>query len=87
MQLQNAIILKATNSVSVCSVVGVHAGIAAVEVEVARIGAINLTAPIVAVGPDIVERTIAVAFFKIKNHPLTSASSAQVAVVKKILPP
>ena len=85
MQLQNAIILKATNSVSVCSVVGVHAGIAAVEV--ARIGAINLTAPIVAVGPDIVERTIAVAFFKIKNHPLTSASSAQVAVVKKILPP
>ena len=41
-------ILKATNSVSVCSVVGVHVGIAAIEVEVARIGAANRTAPIVA---------------------------------------
>jgi hypothetical protein len=39
-------------------VVGVHVGIAAVEV--ASIGATNLTAPIVAVDPDIVERTIAV---------------------------
>ena len=53
-------ILKATNSVSVCSVVGVHVGIAAIEVEVARIGAANRTAPIVAVGTDIVERTITV---------------------------
>lgn len=60
MRLQNAIILKATNRVSVCSIVGVHVGIATIEVEVAGIGTINRTAPIVAVGTDIVERTIAV---------------------------
>ena len=51
-------ILKATNSESECSVAGVHAGIAATEVEVARIGAANRTAPIAAVGTDIEERTI-----------------------------
>lgn len=54
------LILKAAHRVSVCSVVGIHVGIAAIEVEVARIGAANRTAPIVAVGTDIVERTIAV---------------------------
>ena len=53
-------ILKATNSASACSVVGDHAGIAAIEVEAARIGAANRTAPIVAVGTDIAERTITV---------------------------
>jgi hypothetical protein len=60
LRLQNAIILKATNRVSVCPIVGVHAGIAAIEEEVASICAANCTAPIVAVGTDIVERTIAV---------------------------
>ena len=43
-------ILKATHSESVCSVVGAHVGSAANEVEAARIGATNLTAPIVAFG-------------------------------------
>ena len=57
---KDAIILKATNRESVSSVVGVHVGIAAIEVEVAGIGAANRTTPIVAVGTDIIERTIAV---------------------------
>ena len=52
-------ILKATHSESECSVVGVHAGIAAIEVEEARIGAANRTAPIVAAGTDTAERTTA----------------------------
>lgn len=42
-----------------CSVEVDHVGIAAAEVEVAGAGAINRTAPIVAVGTDSVERTIA----------------------------
>ena len=37
--------------------VGTHVGTAADEVEVARIGATHRTAPIAAVGTDIVERT------------------------------
>ena len=53
-------ILEATHSDSACSVVGVHVGTAAEE-EVARIGAANRTAPVVAVGTDIVERTTDVA--------------------------
>jgi len=54
------IIIEATNRVSVRSIVDVHVGIAAIEVEVASIRAANRTTPIVAVGTDIVERTIAV---------------------------
>ena len=50
-------ILKATNSESACSVAGVHVGRAATEVEVARKGAANRTAPIVAAGTYIAERT------------------------------
>ena len=50
-------ILKATNRVAECSVIGIHIGIAEIEVEDARIGAANRTAPIEAVGTDIVERT------------------------------
>ena len=53
-------ILKATNSAPACSVAGVHAGIAAIEGEVARIGAANRTAPIEAEGTDTEERTITV---------------------------
>ena len=52
-------ILKATNRESVRSEVGVHVGIAATEVEAARIGAANRTAPIEAEGTDTEERTIA----------------------------
>jgi hypothetical protein len=51
----------ATNRKAVRTVVGVHVGIAAIEVQVLRIGATNRTTPIVAVGTDIVERTIVVA--------------------------
>jgi hypothetical protein len=55
-------ILKAAHRVAECSVVGTHEGIAAKEeAEAARIGAANRTAPIVADGTDIDERTIAVA--------------------------
>ena len=52
-------ILKATNRESVCSEAGTHEGNAATEGEAARSGAANRTAPIVAVGTDIAERTIA----------------------------
>ena len=52
-------ILKATHSDSARSRVGGNVGIAAVEEEVARIGgATNHTAPIIADGTEIVERTI-----------------------------
>ena len=51
------LILKATHRESECSVVGSHAGIAAIEAEVARIGAANRTAPIESAGTDSVERT------------------------------
>ena len=51
-------ILEATNSASACSVGGAHDGSAAIEVEAARIGAANRTAPIEAAGTDIGERTI-----------------------------
>ncbi|MDA3894336.1 MAG: hypothetical protein PF517_21960 [Salinivirgaceae bacterium] len=54
------LILNAANRKAVCSVVAVHIGIATVEVQVARVGAIYSTRPIVAVGTNIVERTIAV---------------------------
>lgn len=53
-------ILEATHRESVRPEVAAHVGIAAVEEEVEGVGAINRTAPIVAVGPHIVERTIAV---------------------------
>ena len=53
-------ILKTTNREPISSAVGAHAGIAATEVEEAGTGAANRTRPIVAVGTDIVERTIAV---------------------------
>lgn len=52
-------ILKATNRVPVCSDVGAHSGSAAIEVEEARTGTANRTAPIAAAGTDIEERTIA----------------------------
>ena len=52
-------ILKATHRASDCSVVGVQVGIAAVEVEAARIGTANRNAPIPGVRPDIAERTTA----------------------------
>ena len=54
----SGLVLKATNSESVRSADGAHGGIAAMEVEVARIGAANRTAPIAADGTDIAERTI-----------------------------
>ena len=54
-------ILEATHRESVRSVVVDHVGIAAAEGEAARVSATNRTAPIVAVGTDIVERTIAAA--------------------------
>lgn len=57
---QSVLILKAPNRAPDRSEVGIHAGIAAIEVEVARTGTANRTAPIVAVGTDIEERTIAV---------------------------
>ena len=49
------LILYATHSASICSYGGVHEGIAAAEAEVARIGATNRTAPIVAGVTDTVE--------------------------------
>lgn len=52
-------ILKAAHREPVCSVVGTHEGIAAIEAEVARKGAANRTAPIDAAGTDTVERTTA----------------------------
>ena len=57
MRLQNAIILKATNRVSVCSIVGVHVGIAAIEDDEAGKGTSLRIAPILVIGADIVERT------------------------------
>ncbi len=54
-------ILKATNRVTVRSVAGAHIGTAAREIEVARTGAANRTAPIVAAGTDKAERTRAAA--------------------------
>ena len=53
-------ILEATHRASVGSVEVVHVGSAAEEEEAARVSATNRTAPIVAAGTDIVERTIAV---------------------------
>ena len=55
-------ILEATHREPECSAVEVHVGIAAAEVEVvgAGVGTRNRTAPIVAVGTNIEERTIAV---------------------------
>lgn len=50
-------ILKATNRAPECSAAGAHSGKAAKEVEVARIGTANRTAPIVAEGIDTEERT------------------------------
>ena len=55
-----AVILEATDGVSVRAVVAVHVGITAIEVEVPRVRAICGTRPIVAVGANIVERTTAV---------------------------
>ena len=53
-------ILKATNRVPACSVVGAHGGSTASEGEVARMGSANRTAPIEAEGTYTAERTIAV---------------------------
>lgn len=53
-------ILKTTNRASARPIAGVHAGIAAVEVEVASRCTANRTTPIVAVGTDTDERTRAV---------------------------
>ena len=52
---------EATHRAPECSAVVDHAGIAAEEDEEVGVGAINRTAPIVAVGPHTEERTIAVA--------------------------
>ena len=54
-------ILKATYRAPEGSIVGVHAGIAAIEVEAASIRAANCTAPIVAAGTDTEGRTTAAA--------------------------
>ena len=54
-------ILKATNRDAACPEAGVHAGIADIEIQVARIGTANRTTPIVAAGTNTVERTIAAA--------------------------
>ena len=54
-------ILKATNRETACSVEGAHIGSTATEVEAARKGTANRTAPIVAVGTYNAERTSAVA--------------------------
>ena len=51
-------ILKTTYSESVRPIVGVHAGIAATEVEEPSRRAANRTTPIAAAGTDTVERTI-----------------------------
>ena len=51
-------VLEATHRDPACSVNAVHAGIAAEEVEVVGVGAINRTAPIEADGPHKAERTI-----------------------------
>ena len=58
--LRLGLILEATHRVSVCSAVAEHGGIAAAEVEDARVSATNRTAPTVAEGTDSVEQTIAV---------------------------
>ena len=52
-------ILKATHRESVRTTVVNHEGTGTEEDEVARAGATNRTAPIVAAGPNNVERTIA----------------------------
>ena len=57
--LINGSILNATNRIAVRSVVLEHEGITAIEVEDARIGITNRTAPIDGFGTDIEERTIA----------------------------
>ena len=75
--LRLGLILEATHRVPECSEVVAHAGIAAVEAEVARASAINRTAPIVADGIDIAERTIiatAVARHRQFKGPSPSAS-------------
>jgi hypothetical protein len=54
-------ILKATHRDAECSGVVAHAGTAAVEVEVARVGKDTRTAPVVADGTDTAEQTIAAA--------------------------
>ncbi len=54
--LIKASILEATHREPARSAVAVHAGTAAAEAEAAGVGANNRTAPIVAVGPHMVER-------------------------------
>lgn len=56
--VRGLLILKATDRVTVSTIVGVHIGIGAIEVEVPGIGARYRTRPIVAVGANIVERAI-----------------------------
>ena len=53
-------VLKAANRAPVCPAAGVHVGTEAAEAQAARIGTANRTAPILAVGSNIVERTIPV---------------------------
>ena len=55
----SGLVLEATHRESERSVEAAHEGTAAEEVEAARVSATNRTAPIVAVGTDIAERTIA----------------------------
>lgn len=57
--VRGLLILKATNRDSARSEAGEHIGTAATEVEAARTGATNRTAPTDAAGTDIEERTIA----------------------------
>ena len=54
------LILKATDAKTVRTVVIVHVGVVAVEVQVATVDAIYRTGPVVAVAACVVERTIIV---------------------------
>ena len=58
--MQNGTILKTADREAVCTVVAIHVGIAAVEVQVSGVGTIYRTRPVVAVATHSVERTIAV---------------------------
>ncbi len=54
------LILKTTDTKTVRTVVAVHVGVAAVEVQVATVAAIHSTAPVVAVAVCVVDGTIVV---------------------------
>jgi len=74
-------ILKATHREPVRSVAAEHAGIAAAEVEEARIGVANSTAPIEAAGTNIVERTTIAAEAEAREGQFKRGSKGSCAVV------